>query len=685
MKKTTTLLFTIFIAITTSNAQTYQWAKSMGGTDWDYGASIAVDGSGNVYTTGYFKLTVDFDPGVGTSSLTSAGGSDIFISKLDAAGNFLWAKRIGGIYDDETYSIAVDSFGSVHTTGYFRGTADFNPGAGTSNLTSAGAKDIFILKLDAAGNFIWAKSIGAINNEYSYSIAVDGSGNVYTNGYFEGTVDFDPGADTSNLASLGSDDFILKLNAAGNFLWAKRMAGNGSGRSESIAVDGSGNVYTTGWFWGTKDFDPGAGTSYLTSAAVSLDIFISKLDTAGNFLWAKRMGGTDEDMGFSIVVDGSGSVYTTGYFWGTADFDPGAGTSNLTSAGFNDIFISKLGPSGNFIWAKRMGGFIQDWGHSIAMDGSGNVYTTGFFAGTADFDPGAGTSNLTSAGWVDIFISKLDATGNFGWAKSIGGIYDDIAYSIAVDSSGNVYTNGYFSGTVDFDPGAGTSNLISVGGADIFVHKMGQCSNTTGTDVQTACDSYTWIDGNTYTASNNTATHNIVGGAANGCDSLVTLYLTINSISDLTTSISGVTISANNTGASYQWLDCANNYSAIVGETGQSFTATANGNYAVELTENGCLDTSACVAITTVGILENNFGNTLKVYPNPTNGELSIDLGTSYDYVTVVIRDLLGQEVFRKSYTDSDVLQLNIPGVAGMYLIEVNSGNKKAIVKVVKE
>ena len=257
--------------------------------------------------------------------------------------------------------------------------------------------------------------------------------------------------------------------------WAKSMGGTSGTSSESaysIAIDASGNVYTTGHFEGTVDFDPGAGVSNLTSAAGYQDIFISKLDANGNFVWAKRMGGTSYDIAYSIAIDAAGNVYTTGHFFETADFDPGAGVSNLTSAGSWDIFISKLDANGNFVWAKRMGGTSPDEANSIAIDASGNAYTTGFFNETVDFDPGAGVSNLTSAGEADIFISKLDANGNFVWAKRMGGTSVDKATSIAIDAAGNVYTTGYFYGTVDFDPGAGVSNLTSAGQVDIFISKL---------------------------------------------------------------------------------------------------------------------------------------------------------------------------------------------------------------------
>jgi len=221
--------------------------------------------------------------------------------------------------------------------------------------------------------------------------------------------------------------------------------------------------------------DPGVGTSNLISAG-DQDVFIQKMDSSGNFIWAKSMGGTGTSSGYgrAIAVDGSGNIYTTGSFRGVVDFDPGTGTSNLTSAGSNDIFVHKMDSSGSFIWAKTMGGTNSEIGKSIATDASGNIYTTGWFVGTVDFDPGAGTSNHTSAGSNEVFIQKLDPLGNFIWVKSIGGIDYAIANSITLDGSGNIYTTGYFGGTVDFDPGSGINNLSSVGNDDVFVHKMSQ-------------------------------------------------------------------------------------------------------------------------------------------------------------------------------------------------------------------
>ena len=377
----------------------------------------------------------------------------------------------GGTSTDYATAVAVDASGNVYTAGFFNGTVDFDSGVSTSNLTSAGGSDVFISKLDSSGNFVWAKSFGTNINDDVTAVAVDASGNVYTAGFFNGTADFDPGVGTSNLTSAGTDVFISKLDSLGNFVWAKKLGGISTDNADAVALDASGNVYTTGYFTGTADFDPGVGTSNLTSAGIE-DVFISKLDSLGNFVWARGLGGTATDRAYAVAVDASGNVHTTGEFQGTADFDPGDGISNLTSVANADVFISKLDSLGNFVWAKRLGFTGTDIAYAIALDASGNVYTTGYFLGTVDFNPGVGISNLTSVGSFDVFILKLDSLGNFVWARGLGGTAVDRADAAAVDASGNVYTAGYFNGTVDFDPSVGISNLTSAGSADGFVLKL---------------------------------------------------------------------------------------------------------------------------------------------------------------------------------------------------------------------
>jgi hypothetical protein len=684
MKTKAILLSFVIVAITQMvNSQTFDWAKRLGGEGSDSGNGIAVDINGNVYTVGDFEGISDFDPGPNTFNLIAEGGSDVFISKLDASGNFIWAKKFGGENLDNGAAIAIDEDGNIYTTGYFRGTVDFDPGMGTHYLTSVGYSDVFISKLDASGNFIWAKQLGGDGFDMGSGIAIDDSGNIYVTGDFQQTVDFDPNAGVFDITAAGDYDvFILKLDAFGNFVWAKKIGGIDQEKCNSITVDGAGNVYTTGRFLGACDFDPGPDTYTLTPTGL-FDTFISKLDSDGGFLWAKQIGGISSCEGNSLAVDVMENVYLTGYFAFTVDFDPGANIFEMTAAGMHDIFVAKLNESGDFAWAKQMGGAGDDYGYSIALDENGNVYTTGSFRNTADFDPGVNSFNLIAYGNTDIFISKLDSLGNFIWAHQLSGSSFESGHSITVNNVGNVYTTGYFSGTVDFDFSASSNNITSLGANDVFVHKLYQCENTFGTDVQIACVSYTWIDNNTYTSSNNTATFILPN--ALGCDSLVTLDLTINSVSDITTTTAGISITANNGNATYQWLDCNNNYAIIPGETNQSYTPIANGSYAVELTENGCVDTSDCVAVTTVGIVENTIGNLFTVYPNPTNGELTIVFENEFSDLQLNVRNIMGQEIFQKNYSSGNQINLTLEGAVGVYFIDIIDGDKRALLKVVKE
>jgi hypothetical protein len=475
MKK---ILLSVICLISVSlSAQNLIWAKKMGGSSDEYARSVAVDASGNVYTAGQFAGTTDFDPGPGTATLTASGVADIFVSKVDANGNFLWVKNMGSGQEDNGLSLALDAMGNVYTTGYFRSISDFDPGAGTFTLTSNGLRDVFISKLDASGNFVWAKQIGGSNEDIGYQIAVDASNNVYTCGYFTNSVDFDPGTGIFNLTALGGIDmFISKLDASGNFVWAKRMGSSSGDVATCITVDASSNVYTSGYYQGTTDFDPGAGTYTLGTAGFH-DIFVSKLDASGNFVWAKKMGGGGIDVAIDIAVDAAGNVLTTGYFGNTPDFDPGAGTFTITAiASSDDVFISKLDAAGNFVWAKRLGGAGSEVANAITVNATGDVYTTGYYAGTADFDPGAGSFSLTPVagpGPNDIFVSKLDASGNFVWAKSLGGGSNDISYDIDCDATGDIYISGGFATTADFDPAPWTFNLTSSGLNDAYVLKMG--------------------------------------------------------------------------------------------------------------------------------------------------------------------------------------------------------------------
>ncbi|MCK9611174.1 MAG: SBBP repeat-containing protein [Candidatus Cloacimonas sp.] len=301
-------------------------------------------------------------------------------------------------------------------------------------------------------DWFWAKKAGGTSNESGKSIAVDDNGNSYVTGYFYGSATFG----TTTLS--GSGIFVAKMDSNGNWLWAKQAGGLYSGYSYGIAVDANENSYVTGYFSGSATF----GTTTLTSSSEYYsDIFVAKLDSSGNWLWAKQAGGTDCHDGYGIAVDADGNSYVTGYFYGSATFS----TTILTSNGNEDIFIAKLDSNGNWLWVKQAGGTGWDYGFVIAVDDNGNSYVTGYFSGSVTF----GTTTLTSSGYEDIFVAKLDRNGNWLWAKKAGGTSDDIGYGIAVDANGNSYVTGYFEESATF----GTTTLMSSGSRDIFISKIG--------------------------------------------------------------------------------------------------------------------------------------------------------------------------------------------------------------------
>ena len=475
MKKKLKISFYLaFLSIVTIHAQTFDWATSVSGNGaLPFSESLSIDDSGNILITGYYSNTADFDPGSGTNEMTSAGFEDIYILKLDASGNFLWARSIGDTGSDKGNDVITDTAGNIYVTGYFTGTVDLDPGTGTHYVSSSGTNDsdIFVLKLDSSGNFLWAKAFGGTGNDSGHSLSIDSAGNIYTTGYFIGTADFDPGAGTQNLTATGSGDFFVqKMDASGNFLWAKSFAGGSNDYKVAVTNDASDNVYIASRYMYTEDFDPGSGTYNLSSNGI-WDAFILKLDATGDFQWAKSFGGTGWDTVLSIKTDSSGNVYTTGYFEDTVDF--GSGVTQVSSSGGKDIFVKKMDASGNELWTKTFGGPGEDIAFSIFVDDDANVYTTGKFEDTVDFDPGAGTDQHTSAGNSDIFVQKLDTSGDFQWAVSFGGNNTDSGVAVELQGQADIYTTGYFFGTADFEPGAGTYNLTATN-YGMFVHKMSQ-------------------------------------------------------------------------------------------------------------------------------------------------------------------------------------------------------------------
>ncbi len=535
MKKSTLLSLSILFTFSIfSQNPEFNWAAGFGNYSGEFTSAVASDDSGYAYAVGDFEQTVDFDPDTTVYNLTSNGTRDIFILKLDAFGNLIWAHNIGGVLGELCGDMTIDASGNIFVTGRFEHTVDFDPDtASTYNLTSAGADDAFILKLNKNGIFQWARKLGSTSSEGGDAICLDPSGNIIVTGYQTGTSDLDPGSSTHNVVSKGGKDvFIVKLNPSGNFIWGKNIGGTSTDEVQDINSDASGNIYLTGAFVGSADFDPHpTATDYRLSAG-SADYFVLKLGSNGNQIWAHTFGKFGADETNAVITDSKG-VYVAGYFRGTVDFDPDTTTYNVSSiSGSADPFIQKFDTSGDFKWVRVYAGSGNSGINAAQIGYSGNLYITGSFVGTADFDPDTSTYNLTSttSGASDVFVQNMDTSGNMIWTVSYGSTAYDHGTAITTNRFGNIITGGAFTYTVDFDPDTSTYNLTSFSfHPDAFVQSLKECLNDHTFDTIISCkSSFTWLDSVTYTES--TDTPMVVLTNFRGCDSIVSLSLSLQPI-----------------------------------------------------------------------------------------------------------------------------------------------------------
>ncbi len=427
----------------------FLWANQAGGAGNEVSFSIETDGSGNSFVSGYYEGTASF----GTYDLVSAGSFDVFITRLDTDGNFLWAVSAGGTGAEFIYGGALDTSGNYYLTGFFMGTANFGP----TMLVSTGYQDFFIAKIDTDGNFLWAKRAGGAENTMGYDVTVASSGNIYCTGQFYGTAYF---GSTELIAGASSQAlFVTALDADGNFLWARSAGGDDSYTyGLGIITDSSENVYITGTYFGSVSFGP----YNISSAIGDYDIFAAALDANGSWLWAQSAGGNYPDEGRGIDIGPDGNIIISGYFFDSASF----GSIDIVSYGGSDIFFAKIDPDGNFLWAVSAGGTVSDIAYSIKIDSAGNIYGTGRFEGTASF--GSSSTELISAGSLDAFIAMADPDGNFIWAERAGGTEYDIGQGISLDDYGRVYVSGFFSGTAYFD----SIEIVGGGYDDVFIAKL---------------------------------------------------------------------------------------------------------------------------------------------------------------------------------------------------------------------
>jgi hypothetical protein len=500
--KTYQLFVLLFILPTNVKSQDhiFEWAKQFeiyNNSGFSEGHAITTDNQGNVYTSGIFEQTVDFNPSPDIAYYLGASTNpgQVFFQKMDAEGNFIWAKKLDYLSFCTVKKIATDSNNNLYIVGEFSGTGDFNPGLGTDNMTSNGLHDIFILKLDQNGNYIWSKQIGGLYDDHIESITIDSQGDIYTTGGFKGIVNFAAGTSAFILTSNGDfDAFIQKFNSDGSFAWVKSFGGNSDDYGYDVAVDSQGNIYSTGYFKDIVDFDTDSSIYNLTANGITTDIFVHKLSPNGDFLWAKQMEGTSNEKSSSIAVDTQSNVYLTGIFGGpfgaTVDFDPDINNvQNFTvTSGTIDVFVQKLNTNGDLIWIKQIQCTSVSDATSMVLDDAGNSYLLGIFNGNITLNSSGSPTVLVSSGDEDIFIQKLNTNGDFVWGKRIGDYQSDRGNSLTIGIDETLYTTGFFEHEVDFDPGSNDYYLD--GDQDCFILKLRALKqNDLGvSSMQLSCD-----------------------------------------------------------------------------------------------------------------------------------------------------------------------------------------------------
>ena len=430
-------------ALSGSTAVSYGWARTWGGNGASVRANgVTADTTGMVYVVGEFSGTVNFDPlgNSAGSTITSHNGTiDAFLAQYTSAGSFRWARAWGGgvvggtgpVGRDTASSVGVSSTGDVFVVGHYQYTVDFNPAGGATHTSNAGsANNVFVSSFDSQGTFRWVRTWGpADGGAEGYSVAIDALDNIYVVGDFTGSgCDFAP--------------------------------------------------------WSTHDYHANHPPAPGSPFGALFDSYLSKLDSNGNFLWARTWGGEGYDDGPGVAVDGVGNVYVGGmYASQTINFDPAGGSAGLghpaNDSGIKvDAFLSKFSSDGTFQWVRTWGAAGTDEvGATVAADGAGGIYLAGRFGCTAcDFNPGPGGSpDLHSTqGDADGFVSKFRSDGTFEWARTFGGTGADAVGNVMPDGWGNVYASGLFANTISF--GAGV-DIPSHGDSDAFVARFDATGN----------------------------------------------------------------------------------------------------------------------------------------------------------------------------------------------------------------
>ncbi len=460
-KKLSLLSVFLFALISFSNAQnpTINWVTHCGNSGSDKSLDIALDQSGNIFTSGYYNNDAYF----GSIYLNPAtAGKDAFVSKQDAAGNFIWAVPGGGYNDDRALGLCTDPQGNIIATGTYWSQITF----GQFTL-SGNADHSFVVKIDPNGNFIWAITGGSTGDDHCYDAVTDAQGNIFVTGFLSNHYGPVPGtAVFGNLPPININDsiaYVARISPAGVWQWVRTFGGTDVERDNDIVLDSAGNVYIAGGFYGVKPF----GNFAVASTNNSRDIFVMKYDANGNFQWVTTTGSALDDRANGIAIDNQQHLYLTGEFRDHVMF--GADTlNNYGGPSGRDIFVARMDLDGNWLWAKRAGSTSGgDAGRALTVNDDGNIFVTGQCRGLVKF--GNDTTLQTGTDSIQAFVAAIDSLGDWKWAMQAGSPLEDRGYGVAVDDSCRLYFCGYFDlPSAQFGP----QNITSYGRKDGFMARI---------------------------------------------------------------------------------------------------------------------------------------------------------------------------------------------------------------------
>ncbi|TVR79069.1 MAG: T9SS C-terminal target domain-containing protein [Chitinophagaceae bacterium] len=592
------------------------------------------------------------------------------------APDFIWAKTAEESHSGYGQGISTDANGNVVVIGRF---SSPSISFGSTTLTKEGGSDIFVVKYDPDGNVLWARSAGGDLWDEGYDITTDAKGNILITGTFlSSSITF---GSTTLTKSGNANIFVVKYDPDGNVLWARSAGGGGtSDEGYSISTDTIGNVLVTGFFSSPSiTFD-----SITLTNSGNANIFIVKYDPDGNVLWAQSAEGSSSAAGWGIATDGIGNILVTGSFWSPSIT---LGSITLTKSGERDLFVVKYDSEGNVLWAQSAGGENWDEGYDVAIDSEGNTLLTGYFQSPYIV---FGSDTLINQGDYNIFVVKYDPDGNTVWAHSFGGNSSDISRGITTDARDNVLVTGYLkSQSIAF----GSDTLTNENGSDVFVVKYSPEGNflwvkstkgiysDRGYSISTDKSRNVFLTGSYLSYDMSFDSINLTNA---GSSSFFVAKIKCSVETSVTVSYNSLTVETDR--AIYRWLDCDNNYAVIPGAINQTFTPSESGNYAVQVNDNGCIDTSACYKFVFTSSEDiNHLYPGFTVYPNPSTGIFILQAETlsGYSNFTVYIYNMLG-EIIHTGKITSDKTALNLStqpnGIYWMHFLDNEQSFMKKII-----